>query len=97
MTSWAKAHSVEGGTRPPGQRPIQLRKEQNLPGKESPSSKASEMLIKVVDSGRTGTALAYVDQDMVPQDKAKRATSKRISRLHVEGMTPTRGGWRSSG
>ena len=38
------------------------------------------MQIKVVDSGRTGTALAYVDQDMVPQDKAKRATSKRMDR-----------------
>ena len=57
-----------------------MREEQDLPGKESPSSKASEMLIKVVDSGRTGTALAYVDQDMVPQDKAKRATSKRMDR-----------------
>ena len=57
---------------------MKLKEEQNPPGKESLYSEASEMQIKVFISGRTQTALAYVDQEMVPQDMAKRATSKSI-------------------
>ena len=60
-----KAHLVEGGRISPGQRKPMIRS-------------ASGMQIELLDSGRTAMALAYVDQKLVPQYKAKRATLKSI-------------------